>query len=281
MALPHYGDDRRNDPLAWWAPRGVDVSVPHSARVYDWWLGGKDNFEADRALGELFIQTIPTIRDMARENRDFVGRAVRYLAAQSGVRQFLDIGTGIPTSPNLHEVAQQATPDARVVYVDNDPIVLTHARALLTSGNVGATEYVDADLREPEKILNHPGVMGTLDLRQPVGVTLIAVLMLLEDADDPAGLVHRLLDPLPSGSYVALTHPGRDFDPEAMAKLTDFARQGHITLVPRVKAQVAEFFGGWEMIEPGLVPVAAWRPDGPPPSDTNTAFYWSGVARKP
>jgi S-adenosyl methyltransferase len=277
MALMHAGDD----PLAGWAPRGVDVSVPHSARVYDWWLGGKDNFEADRALGELFIQTIPTIRDMARENRDFVGRAVRYLAAEGGIRQFLDIGTGIPTSPNLHEVAQQATPDARVVYVDNDPIVLAHARALLTGSDVGATEYVDADLREPEKILSHSGVTGTLDLRQPVGVTLIAVLMLLEDAADPAGLVRRLLDPLPSGSYVALTHPGWDFDPEAMATLADFARQGHITLVPRVKAQVAEFFADWEMVEPGLVPVAAWRPDGPPPADANAAFYWSGVARKP
>jgi hypothetical protein len=264
-----------------WAPPGIDTSVAHSARMYDWWLGGKDNFAADRAMGDAFARAIPTIRTMARENRAFMHRATRYLAGEAGIRQFLDIGTGIPTRPNLHETAQEIAPDARVVYVDNDPIVLVHARALMISSGAGRTEYIDADLGEPEKILRNPSLTQTLDLSRPVGLMLVAVLMLLEDAQDPWGNAAVLMDALPSGSYVAITHPGQDFNPDAMAGIVAAAQQGHMTVVPRVRDEVVRFFGDWELIEPGVVPVMAWRPDGEPPADPNAAYYWAGVARKP
>lgn len=264
-----------------WAPAGIDTSVAHSARMYDWWLGGKDNFAADRAMGDAFARAIPTIRTMARENRAFMHRATRYLAGEAGIRQFLDIGTGIPTRPNLHETAQEIAPDARVVYVDNDPIVLVHARALMVSSGAGRTEYIDADLGEPEKILSNPSLTRTLDLSRPVGLMLVAVLMLLENAQDPWGNAAVLMDALPSGSYVAITHPGQDFNPDAMAGIVAAAQQGHMTVVPRVRDEVVRFFGDWELVEPGVVPVMAWRPDGEPPADPNAAYYWAGVARKP
>jgi hypothetical protein len=263
-----------------WAPPGIDTTIPHSARMYDWWLGGKDNFASDRKLGELFIQAIPTIRTMARENRAFMHRVTRYMAEQ-GIDQFLDIGTGIPTRPNLHETAQQVNPEARVVYVDNDPIVLVHARALMISDERGRTEYIHADMNEPAKILTDESLASTLDLSRPVGLVLIAVLMLLSDEEDPWGKAKVLMDALPSGSYVAITHPGQDFDPEAMAAIVHAAQQGHMTVVPRVKDDVAKFFADWEMVEPGVVPVMGWRPDGEPPADPNAAYYWAGLARKP
>src|SRR4051812_881284 len=189
------------------APPGVNINVPHSARIYDYWLGGKDNFAADRAVGEAIIQAIPGMRYMAGENRKFVHRAARDLVAKEGIRQFLDIGTGIPTRPNLHEVAQQIAPEARVVYVDNDPIVLVHARALMISTEAGRSEYISADIRHPRSILTEPVLSETLDLSQPVGLTLIAILMLLTDADDPWSLVAELRDAMPSGSVLAITHP--------------------------------------------------------------------------
>lgn len=277
-------DETGRSGLDWIPPAGlppeIDVTVAHSARMYDWWLGGKDNFPADRALGELFVGAIPTIRTMARENRGFMHRVVRYLVGEAGIRQFLDIGTGIPTKPNVHEIAQQIAPGTRVVYVDNDPIVLVHARALM-AGELGTTEYIQADLREPDKILNNPDLTGTLDLGRPVGLLMVAILMLLSDQEDPWLQARTLMDALPSGSYVAITHPGKDFDPEAMAKIVAAAEQGRMTVVPRVRADVQQFFGDWELIEPGLVPVMAWQPDGPPPADPNAAYYWAGVARKP
>jgi SAM-dependent methyltransferase len=257
------------------------VSIPHSARVYDWWLGGKDNFAADRAMGEEFIRVIPTMRAMALENRKFVDRAVRYLVQEAGIRQFLDIGTGIPTSPNMHEAAQSLAPEARVVYVDNDPIVLAHARALMISTEVGATRYIEGDLREQEKLLTDPVLTDTLDLGQPVGLMLVAILMLLMDDDDPLRHVRDLMDALPSGSHLAITHPGRDFNPEAVAATVELAAKGHIPYAPRVRSEVVRFFGDWEIVEPGVVPVMAWRPDGGPPADPNAAYYWSGIARKP
>ncbi|TYC19233.1 SAM-dependent methyltransferase [Micromonospora sp. MP36] len=263
------------------ASAGIDASIPHSARIYDYWLGGKDNFAADRAVAEALVAAIPTIRSMAAENRRFVHRVARYLVGQAGVRQFLDIGTGIPTRPNLHEVAQQIAPETRVVYVDNDPIVLVHARALMVSTDEGRSEYIHADLREPEKILQDPALTGTLDLDQPVALTLIAILMLLKDADDPWGKVRVLMDMLPSGSYVAITHPTGDFDPEAMAAAVASASHGGMTLVPRSRDEVARFFDGWELVEPGIVPVLAWQPDDGAPSDPHAAYYWAGVARKP
>ena len=261
-------------------PPGVDVSRPHSARMYDYWLGGKDNFAADRAMAEAFIQAIPTIKVMAAENRNFLHRVVRYLTAEAGLRQFLDIGTGIPTSPNLHEVAQSIAPDTRVVYVDNDPIVLAHARALMVSTPQGRSEYIHADLLEPQKIIDDPTLRETLDLDRPVGLMLIAILMLLRDEDDPWGKVRTLMDALPSGSYLVLSHPTQDFNPEAMAQAVAAAQQGQMTLVPRDRATVTSFFEGWELIGPGVVPVMAWRPDGEP-EDPNAAYYWAGVARKP
>ncbi|BCJ68989.1 hypothetical protein Prubr_60100 [Polymorphospora rubra] len=263
------------------APPGVDITVAHSARVYDWWLGGTDNFAVDRAVGAAFAEAIPDIRTMARENRRFLDRVVDHLVREAGVRQFLDIGSGIPTSPNLHEVAQRTTADARVVYVDNDPIVLAHSRALIRDSGAGATEYIHADLRDPASILADPVLARTLDLGQPVALMLVAMLMLIADEDDPWGTSRELMDALPPGSYVVITHPGQDFDPAAMAKVVGAAGRGGMTLVPRDRAGVERFFADWELVEPGVVPVLAWRPDGPPPADPNAAYYWAGVARKP
>jgi hypothetical protein len=249
--------------------------------MYDWWLGGRHNFAADRTLGEAFTEAIPTIRTMAYENRKFLGRAARYLVREAGIRQFLDIGTGIPTSPNLHEIARETDPACRVVYVDNDPIVLAHARALIADDAPGNIEYIHADLREPEKILTDPALGGALDLNQPVGLMMVAVLMLLSDEDDPWGKTRALMDALPAGSHLAITHPGQDFNPSAMAGVVAAANRGHMTLVPRTRARVERFFRGWEIIEPGVVPVMAWRPEEAPPADPNAAYYWAGVARKP
>jgi hypothetical protein len=249
--------------------------------MYDYWLGGKDNFAADRAMGDAFVRAIPTMREMAKENRRFVHRAARHLVAEAGVRQFLDIGTGIPTSPNLHEIAQGIAPESRVVYVDNDPIVLAHARALMLSSDQGRSEYLHADLREPEKILADPLLTSTLDLTKPVALTMIAILMLISDEDDPWGTIRTLMDALPSGSYLAITHPSQDFNPEAVATVVEAATQGGMTLVPRERAQVERFFDGLEFVEPGLSPVLAWRPEGEPPADPNAVYYWAGVARKP
>jgi hypothetical protein len=273
---------RENDvPLrAEMAPAGVNINVPHSARIYDYWLGGKDNFAVDRAVGEAMIQAIPGMRYMARENRKFVHRAARDLVAKEGIRQFLDIGTGIPTRPNLHEIAQQIAPETRVVYVDNDPIVLVHARALMVSSPEGRSEYVSADLRDPESILQEPVLRQTLDFDQPIGLTLIAILMLLADADDPWGKVGELRDAMPSGSCLAITHPTADFAPEAVAEAVAAATGAGMTLVARPKDDVQRFFGDWELLEPGLVQVPAWRPDDPM-EQPDAVYYWAGVARKP
>jgi hypothetical protein len=262
------------------APAGVNPAIPHSARMYDWWLGGKDNFASDRAMGEKLMQAIPSLPSMAAENRRFMHRVARYLVGDAGIRQFLDIGTGIPTSPNLHEVAQEAAPETRVVYVDNDPIVLAHARALMTSHPEGKTQYISADLRQPEKILADEGLTSTIDLSQPVALLMVAILMLLADDDDPWAKTRAVMDALPPGSYVAISHPGQEFDPVAMDGIRETARQGGVTIVPRTRGDVERFFTGWELIEPGVVPVMAWRP-AEEPADPNGAYYWAGVARKP
>ena len=263
-------------------PQDINTDVAHPARVYDYWLGGKDNFPADRALGEMMIQAIPNMRGLAAANRAFLRRAVRYLAAEAGVRQFLDIGTGIPTSPNVHEVAQEAAPGTRVVYVDNDPIVLAHARALLTSQDAGETAFIMADLREPKSILDHPTLAATLDLSQPVAVMLVAVLMYFRDTDDPNPfeMVATVMEPMPSGSYLAVTHPTPDFNPEETAQAVAAAEAAGITLVPRGQAEIARFFSGLEVVDPGVTPVLSWRPDEPP-ADPRSAYYWAGIARKP
>jgi hypothetical protein len=260
----------------------IDTSVPHSARVYDYWLGGKDNFAADRALGDAMVAAIPTLKTMARANRAFLGRAVRYLAAEAGVRQFLDIGPGIPAAGSTHEVAQEVAPDSRVLYVDHDPLVLAHARALMTSSPSGQTEFIMADLREPEKILADPALPRTLDLSQPVGLMLVAILMFFHDSDDPQGMVKTLLDALPSGSYVVISHPTGDFNPEAIQGAVDAAAAAGITLVPRSRPEVEAFFTGLDLVEPGVVPLLAWHPDeSMAGEDVESAWYYVGIGRKP
>jgi hypothetical protein len=263
-------------------PQDINTDVAHPARVYDYWLGGKDNFPADRALAEHIMEAIPTMRTMAAANRAFLSRAVRYLAEEAGIRQFLDIGTGIPTSPNVHEVAQAVAPDSRVVYVDNDPIVLAHARALLTSQEAGETSFIGADLQQPKSILDHPTLTSTLDLSQPVAVMLVAVLMYFRDTDNPNPfeMVATLLEAMPPGSYLAITHPAADFNAEAMGGAVAAAERSGVTLVPRNQAETEKFFAGLDVVDPGVTPVLSWRPDKPP-DDPRSAYYWAGIARKP
>ena len=266
--------------------RPVDLQTdrPHPARVYDYLLGGKDNFAADRAAAEAGLRANPNSRIPPRANRAFLGRAVRYLAGEAGISQFLDIGTGIPTSPNVHEVAQAVEPAARIVYVDNDPIVLTQARALLTAGPQGRTAYIDADLRDIDAILGSAELQRTLDLGRPVGLLLIAVMHFIPDEDDPWALAARLLAALPSGSYLALSHLTGDFDPAAWAGVVAIYRRSGVTMQVRPKPDVERFFAGLDLIDPGVVSLPRWRPDpsdvGRPPSDAAVSVY-GGVARKP
>jgi hypothetical protein len=265
-------------------PVDLQTDQPHPARVYDYLLGGKDNFAADRAAAEAGLRANPNSRIPPRENRAFLGRAVRYLAGEAGLSQFLDIGTGIPTSPNVHEVAQAVEPAARIVYVDNDPIVLTQARALLTTGPQGRTAYIDADLRDIDAILGSPDLQRTLDLSRPVGLLLIAVMHFIPDEDDPWALAARLLAALPSGSYLALSHLTGDFDPAAWAGVVAVYRRSGVTMKVRPKPDIERFFAGLDLIDPGVVSLPRWRPDpsdvGRPPSDAAVSVY-GGVARKP
>ena len=262
----------------------LHTDQPHPARVYDYLLGGKDNFAADRAAAEAGLRANPNSRIPPRENRAFLGRAVRYLAGEAGISQFLDIGTGIPTSPNVHEVAQQIEPRARIVYVDNDPIVLTQARALLTTGPEGRTAYIDADLRDIDAILGSAELQQTLDLSKPVGLLLIAVMHFIPDEDDPWALAARLLAALPPGSYLALSHLTGDFDPAAWAGVVAVYRRSGVTMQVRPKPDVERFFAGLDLIDPGVVSLPQWRPDpsdvGSPPCDAAVSVY-GGVARKP
>lgn len=239
-----------------------DSTVAHPARRYNYWLGGKDHFAADRASGDAIEAAMPTIRLMAVENRMFLGRAVEFLAGQ-GVRQFLDIGTGIPAPGNTHDVARSLQPTTRTVYVDNDPIVLTHARALITSGPEGAIAYLDADLRSPEDILAHPDLHATLDLTQPVALLLVAVLHFVRDDEDPQAIIDKLVGALPSGSYVVASHATWEYQtPEAIAELSANNRDGRF--VPRTGERLGELLHGLEFLEPGLVSVSRWRAEGAP-----------------
>ena len=242
-------------------PAELNINLPQSARVYDYWLGGKDNFAADRAVADEMAKVAVMLPLMARESRDFLGRAARYYAAEHGIRQFLDIGTGIPARPNLHETVQNVAADSRVVYVDNDPIVMVHARALLTSSPEGRCAYIEADLREPRSILEQPALTSTLDLEQPVGLTLVSVLMLIDDADEPGKAVAQLRDALPSGSCLAITHPTADVTRDEINAAAAVANRAGMTFVARTKDAVAEFFGDWDLLEPGLVQPHQWRPD--------------------
>ncbi|TDC66841.1 SAM-dependent methyltransferase [Micromonospora sp. KC207] len=264
----------------------IDTSVAHPARRYNYWLGGKDNFQADRESGDAMAAAFPTVRIAALENRRFLQRAVDYLAREAGMRQFLDIGTGIPTADNTHEVAQAVVPQARVVYVDNDPIVLAHARALLTSSPEGATAYIDADLRDPEKILRHPDLGRTIDLGQPVALMLVAILHFLPDPDEPYTLVRRLLDALPAGSYLAASHATYDYlAPQVAQEARAVTRNGgsREAISLRSRKEFADLFAGLELVDPGVVSVAEWRAEREPqprPSVADVSMY-GAVARKP
>jgi trans-aconitate methyltransferase len=258
----------------------IDTSVAHPARMYDYYLGGKDNYEVDRETAERFLKVLPEGRAMARANRAFLGRVVRMLAAQ-GIRQFLDIGTGIPGPGNTNDVAHEVAPDARIVYVDNDPIVITHARALLARPGPGLTTVIQADLREPETILEHPEVRRVLDFSEPVAVLMVAVLNFIRDTEDPQGVVDRVKAELAPGSYLAITQPTADFDPERANAAADKYKQASAPLVLRSRAQLDAFFAGFDYVEPGLVQIASWHPDGPPPEDADKIWIYGGVGRKP
>jgi hypothetical protein len=260
----------------------IDTTVAHPARRYDYLLGGKDNFAADRESGDRMVAAYPSTRVAMLENRRFLRRAVAYLAGRAEIRQFLDIGTGIPTSPNVHEVAQQIAPESRVVYVDNDPIVLAHARALLTSSPEGATAYIDADLRRPADIVDHPDLRDTLDLSQPVALMLVAVLHFIPDSDDPRGLVGQLVGALPSGSYLAMSHATYDFVPARTADELDQALSAG-PFRARTEAEFTAFFDGLELVEPGIVPVIDWKAEGeaqPRPTTAEAGIY-GAIARVP
>jgi hypothetical protein len=259
----------------------IDPRLPHSARVYDYWLGGKDNFAADRDAAEEAIATNPGIVADVRANRAFLTRSVRYLASECGISQFLDIGTGLPAASNTHEVAQAADPAARVVYVDNDPVVLTHARALLTSGPAGRCDYVYADVRDQATILR--AAAGTLDLSRPVAVLLLLVLHLIPDADDPHLLVSSLLAAMPAGSYLVLAHPASDVRPDAVAEMTRRMNQrlAGTKATMRDQAAISRFFTGLDLVEPGVVQPQQWRPGPAGPGGPAEVTAWCGVARKP
>jgi len=258
----------------------IDTSVASIARIYDYWLGGKDNFKADRDAAEQMIQQYPDIVTGVRKNRAFLGRAVHYLAAEAGIRQFLDIGTGLPSSNNTHEVAQRAAPDARIVYVDNDPIVLSHAQALLTSTPEGACAYVDADIRDTGKILKDAA--NLLDFSRPVAVCLIMILQFIPDEDDPVSIVRALVDAIPSGSYLTVAHPASDVDQHVGPALRQLStRMGGTRAVPRSHQEVSRFFDGLEVVEPGLVQLHRWRPGTGLDDTARDLAAYGAVARKP
>jgi hypothetical protein len=260
-------------------PPAFDISVAHQARIYDYWLGGKDNFAADRKAAEAAAAAYPGVVSGSRANRQFLARSVTALAREHGIRQFLDIGTGIPSSGHTHEVAQSVAPDSHVVYVDYDPVVLAHARALLAGHPEGTTAYLDADLRDTQTILSQAA--KTLDFSQPVAIILLAILQAIPDSDDPYGIVETLVAAVPSGSWLVISHPASDIEPEkiaaATARLNELSAQ-QFTL--RNHDEVLRFFSGLEMAEPGLIRMEDWRPD----SDLAKRFesaVWAGMGRKP
>ena len=260
-------------------PLGFDISVAHPARVYDYWLGGKDHFEPDRIVAEEVIAVRPSIIRDIRANREFLGRAVRYLVTEAGVRQFLDIGTGIPSANNTHEVAQSVAPESRIVYVDNDPIVLAHARALLMSTPEGACAYLDADLKDTGKILQEAA--HTLDFAKPVAVLFIGVLHLVSDKEGPQRIMSEMLDVTVPGSYLALTQPAKDVNTDQVAEgARRYNERVKVPQTRRTYAQTLRFFEGMEVVPPGLVQCHRWRPEpGAVGLDENVSAY-GGVGRK-
>jgi S-adenosyl methyltransferase len=240
------------------AGTAIDTTVPHSARIWNYWLGGKDNYAVDRAAGDQFSAIYPGIVDIARADRAFLGRVIRFLAGEAGIRQFLDVGTGLPTADNTHQVAQRVAPDARIVYVDNDPLVLAHARALLTSSAQGATSFVDADMRDAEKVLREAS--ASLDLTQPVALTFMGVLGHVIDHEEALSIVAGLLEGLPSGSYLSINDSVNTSEALEDA-LRVYEASGAVPYRTRTPEQFASYFEGLELVEPGVVNVDDWRPD--------------------
>ena len=268
------GPEELNDT----AGTAVDTTVPHSARIWNYWLGGKDNFPVDRMAGDEYVKIYPGIVDIARAGRAFLARAVRYLALEAGIRQFLDVGTGLPTVDNTHELAQRAAPESRIVYVDNDPLVLSYARALLTSAPEGVTDYIDADMHDPEAILARAA--ATLDFGQPVALMLMGVMGHIPDDDEAQSIVQRLLAGLPSGSFLAL------YDSLDISQALNEAQQGYddsgaVPYKLRRAEQIARFFDGLEFVEPGLVRCTEWRAEPIQIGVAPDVPTLAGVGRKP
>jgi hypothetical protein len=257
----------------------LDITVAHNARVWNYWLGGKDNFAVDRQIGDQVRDMLPIISDVALADRHFLARAVHFLAGEAGIRQFLDVGTGLPTANNTHQLAQAITPQARIVYVDNDPLVLVHARALLVSAPQGATAYLEADVHDPDTILQEAA--HTLDLTQPVAVMMLGILNFVMDNDQAQAIVHRLMEAVPSGSYLTLTHPttelGGEANVDAMAFWNEHAAQ---PIRARAGAEIALFFENLDLLEPGLVSCSLWRPDTGETVDAPVPQY-GAVGEKP
>ncbi|MBP2706396.1 SAM-dependent methyltransferase [Microbispora sp. RL4-1S] len=258
------------------SPPSLDTDSAHSARVWNYLLEGKDNFAADREAGDMILQMFPGIARVARTQRRFLTRAVRFLAAEAGIRQFLDIGTGLPTADNTHEVAQRLAPESRVVYVDNDPLVLVHAQALLTSTPEGRTDYIEADVRDPEKILD--GARRTLDFDRPIALMMLGILGQIPDSDEPGTIVSRLLTALPPGSYLALSD-GTDTDESLREAIAVYNANSASSYHLRSAEQIASFFEGLELVEPGVVPSGRWRPDVS--GSAENVYAVCGVGRKP
>ncbi|ARQ72093.1 SAM-dependent methyltransferase [Streptomyces marincola] len=256
----------------------IDTSVPHSARIWNYWLGGTDNYEVDRMAGDQYREAFPGIVDIAQASRAFLARSVRTLVLQGGVRQFLDVGTGLPTADNTHQIAQRVAPESRVVYVDNDPLVLMHAHALLTSTPEGATDYREADLRDPAAIL--AAAAATLDLSRPVGLVLSGILGHVPRHERAKEIVRRLMEGLPSGSYLSLNE-GTDTDETYVRAQAAYNASGAVPYHLRPVERIAEYFDGLDLLEPGVVPVTRWRPDFTVPGDRPGIGQAGGVARKP
>jgi O-methyltransferase involved in polyketide biosynthesis len=257
----------------------LDTTRPHSARVWNYFLGGKDNFAADRQLGEQIQQVYPQIAEVARVSRAFLGRAVTFLAAEAGVRQFLDIGTGLPTADNTHEVAQRVEPTCRIVYVDNDPLVLAHARALLTSSADGVCDYVDADVRDPDAIL--AAAARTLDFSRPVALTMLGILGNVVDYDEARAIVRRLVDAVPPGSYLVVNDGTNVIHAQARDQATQLSIDAGIPYIARSPEQIAAFFDGLRLLAPGVVSTPRWRPHSATGGLPDEMDVYCGVARKP
>jgi O-methyltransferase involved in polyketide biosynthesis len=258
-------------------PASIDTTVPHSARIWNYWLGGKDHYPVDREAGEAFLEIYPDIVEVARAVRYFLARAVRYLGSEAGIRQFLDVGAGLPTVDNTHEVAQRVAPESRIVYVDNDPLVLVHARALLTSGPDGACAYIDADVRDPDAVLE--AASATLDFGRPVALMLLGILGHVDDDDEARSIVRQLAGALPPGSYLTLSDGANTSEARQRAHQR-YAQTGAVPYRLRSPEQIAAFFDGLDLLEPGVVPVSRWRPDPSPFGPPRHVDTFGGMARK-